>query len=385
MKKILITSNLYRPNIGGIENSLYFMARAYISAGYEVHLVASSINNFNNSPLPFLEEIDGIKIYRYEGSRFLQRNKNAFELFKTLMNNNTYELFIARSHVPTIILKLAGAKKVTYILPGISIEQNRIKAKVYSPTYLKRLVPHYFHHLMQCIAVKLADENYVFSENMAFQVQKYLKYKGNIKLTKPGIDSKRFSLPSTKDYLDFRKQYNYTDQDIILLGVGRFYDVKGFEYLIHSLSYLPQHFKLLLVGDGDNRSKYHDIAEASNVSERLKIVGPVHDTSTFYKLSNIFVLSSIHEPFGQTLIEALACGLPIVAFDNKLDGIVTATNEVTNSSNSVSIKELSSKAVALAILEAQNLLEQGLFNKANISKDAISKYSWKTMTEGLLL
>ena len=42
-KRILITSSRYFPNIGGVENSLYFLAMAFIEKGYEVDLVCSDV------------------------------------------------------------------------------------------------------------------------------------------------------------------------------------------------------------------------------------------------------------------------------------------------------------------------------------------------------
>ena len=65
MKSILITSNAYYPNIGGIENSLRYLAQAYVKQGYRVDVVISDVNNVTDEKLAEFEELDGLNIHRY--------------------------------------------------------------------------------------------------------------------------------------------------------------------------------------------------------------------------------------------------------------------------------------------------------------------------------
>lgn len=376
MKKILLTSSLYKPNIGGIENSLYYMANAYADMGYEVHIVASSINNFNRDKLANYEDLGKIKVFRYEGNGFARRKAYGVMLFKKLLASNDYKIIISRTHDPLLMLKIAGARNISYIPPGVYYTQESLSNLPYSH-YLKRVIPFYFHHLSQYIAIRLASNNYVFSKTMVKQLNDYLKYKGDITIIKPGIDQNIFSLPSIDNYHSLRESLGYNKKDIILLSVGRFTNVKGYEYLIRSLKYLSLEYKLLLVGDGPDKNKYLNIIKDEKLESRIQIIGPVDNTSSFYKAADIYVSSSLHESLGQTILEALASGLPIVAFDNRLQGVLTAIDEITDSSNSVYAQAISALGLSEAIQTATKLLEDKQFNREEINKAASERYSWK--------
>lgn len=376
MKKILLTSSLYKPNIGGIENSLYYMANAYADLGYEVHIVASNINNLNTDKLPRYEDLGKIKVFRYEGKGFIRRKIYGVKLFKKLLNTNHYEVVIARTHDPLLMLKIAGARKTSYIPPGVYYAQDSLNNLPYS-RYLKRVIPFYMHHWSQYIAIRLASNSYVFSKTMVHQLKNYLNYRGDITIIKPGIDHNIFGLPSIASYNTLRESLEYNEGDIVLLSVGRFTSVKGYEYLIRSLKHLPFKYKLLLVGDGPDRKKYLDIVEEENLGTRVQIIGPVNNTSFFYKAADIYISSSLHESLGQTILEALVSGLPIVAFDNKIKGVLTAIDEITDSTNSVYAQDISALSLSEAIKTATKLLEDKVFHKSEISKAASTKYSWE--------
>lgn len=382
MKKILLTSNLYKPNIGGIENSLFYLSEEYKNQEFEVHLVASKINNFDINYLPDFEEINGVKIYRYNGNSLVSRFLNGTKLYRKLLKENKYEKIISRTQLPVLMLKIAGAKKIAYILAGVTCKQNAVNSSKYGRQYIKRLVPNMIHHYIQYVALRLANENYVFSENMVKQVRDYLGYR-NIKVIKPGVDAKVFSVPSIDESRHLRSLYGYNDNDIVLIGVGRFYDVKGFEYLIESLVYLPENFKLLLVGDGGNKRKYIEIIKANNLNDRVQIIGPVEDTSNYYKIADLYVLSSLHETLGQTVLEALFSGLPIVAFDDSLNNILTSTREITSDDNRVFAMSVSGEGLAKAIIEAQKFLKEKQKNKECIAKRSTFKFSWEKMIKDI--
>ena len=61
---VVITSNLYKPNIGGVENSLYHLAHSYLKQGLQPIIVASDIAS-SECKLPEYEEAEGILVYRY--------------------------------------------------------------------------------------------------------------------------------------------------------------------------------------------------------------------------------------------------------------------------------------------------------------------------------
>jgi glycosyltransferase involved in cell wall biosynthesis len=70
---------------------------------------------------------------------------------------------------------------------------------------------------------------------------------------------------------------------------------------------------LLILGDGEDRPLLEQLAKDLNISEDVSLPGFTDNPYAFMKKSAIFVLSSIYEGLPNVLIEALACGCPVVA------------------------------------------------------------------------
>ena len=78
---ILITSNLYKPNIGGIENSLFHLSEEYVKQGFKVIIAVSDINS-DGLQLPLFEEVNGVIILRYRAKQY----KGALGFIKHVIN-----------------------------------------------------------------------------------------------------------------------------------------------------------------------------------------------------------------------------------------------------------------------------------------------------------
>lgn len=101
-----------------------------------------------------------------------------------------------------------------------------------------------------------------------------------------------------------------------LLGfVGRLTRSKGLSYLLRALAPLPSTVHAVLVGDGEHRDSILREAQALGIESRVHLLGSRSDLSSIYPAFDIFVLPSDVEAFPMVLLEAMACGLPIVATD----------------------------------------------------------------------
>lgn len=76
-----------------------------------------------------------------------------------------------------------------------------------------------------------------------------------------------------------------------------------------------ENWTLDIYGQGDQTDYRQLMAELGIDSNRCHLNGPVEDVVKVYQDSSIFVLSSRFEGFGMVLVEAMACGLPVVSFD----------------------------------------------------------------------
>ena len=103
-----------------------------------------------------------------------------------------------------------------------------------------------------------------------------------------------------------------------VVAIARYSHEKGIDLLIQAWAKVEKKNKdwqLDVFGDGD-RSPYEVLIEELGIDRnRCRLNGRTNDVEQEYVNSSIFVLSSRFEGFGMVIIEAMACGLPIVAFD----------------------------------------------------------------------
>jgi len=110
----------------------------------------------------------------------------------------------------------------------------------------------------------------------------------------------------------------FSDEDLpVVLGVGRLVDQKDFETLMKSFALLrkEREARLVIFGDGNKREKLEELIVDLDISEYVELPGFTDNPYKYMANSDVFVNSAIHEGFGNVIIEAMACGCPVVATD----------------------------------------------------------------------
>ena len=107
------------------------------------------------------------------------------------------------------------------------------------------------------------------------------------------------------------------DSTPIILGVGRLVPQKDFSTLIKAFSRVrrsrPAH--LVIIGEGRQRSEFTTLAQSLGIEKDIWMPGFSDNPYAFMSKASMLVLSSIYEGLPNVLIEALACGCPIVSTD----------------------------------------------------------------------
>jgi len=135
------------------------------------------------------------------------------------------------------------------------------------------------------------------------------------------------------NYLNLKTIYNPIDIEAIeylsnidiaieerfIIAAGRMQDdIKQFDKLItsYSKSVLPaQNIKLIILGDGIEKDKLIKQVKDLQLEDKILFKGKVENPFVYFKKALYTILSSRYEGFGNVLIESLACGTPVVAFD----------------------------------------------------------------------
>ena len=112
---------------------------------------------------------------------------------------------------------------------------------------------------------------------------------------------------------DYIKKYNLAGKNIILY-VGRLNKVKGLDLLLNIFSKLQLNNKcLIFVGDGPQKKRLISLSEELSVNDSVLFVGrheAIH-LHAWYRVADLFILPSLHEPFGAVINESLILGLPV--------------------------------------------------------------------------
>jgi glycosyltransferase involved in cell wall biosynthesis len=193
-----------------------------------------------------------------------------------------------------------------------------------------------------------------------------------------GVDINRFA-PHNTDAHALEKQYGLSPNDKIMLFVGAIdqaHYFKGIDVLLRAVHKIHNpSIKLFLVGDGDLRKTYQQQAQALGLQDRVVFCGrvPAEELPHYYALSDLFVLPSttMGEAFGMVLIEAMACGKPVIA--SNLPGVRSVVNDGEDGLlvEPGNVADLAAKIQQL-LDDPQRRQEMGNRGRAKVER----KYSW---------
>lgn len=132
---------------------------------------------------------------------------------------------------------------------------------------------------------------------------------------KLGIKSKVFYNP-----LPQNSGIRTTYEDVGAIFVGRLdRNPKGLDYLIDVArkvtAEIPD-FHIKVVGDGPDRNWLEGEIRKAGLDKKIRLVGATNNVYRFYSEASIMVQTSRWEGFGMTILEAMSCGVPVVAFHN---------------------------------------------------------------------
>lgn len=151
------------------------------------------------------------------------------------------------------------------------------------------------------------------------------QYKGmgvsedKIEIIPYGIDLSVFdNLPKRGE---FRRKYDLGSAQRIILYLGRIHKIKGLDLLAKAFTDLPKalsNIKLVIVGPDDGYlPALKKLITGLGISDKVLFTGPLYGQEKLeaYVDADVYVLPSVYEIFSVTLLEAFACGTPVIATD----------------------------------------------------------------------
>ena len=101
----------------------------------------------------------------------------------------------------------------------------------------------------------------------------------------------------------------------IIIAIGRLTAQKGYPYLLKAFAQVTANFpcRLVILGEGRERVPLEELAQELGVEKDVAFLGFQENPFKYLARSDFFVLSSLWEGFGNVIIEAMACGTPVIA------------------------------------------------------------------------
>jgi glycosyltransferase involved in cell wall biosynthesis len=187
-----------------------------------------------------------------------------------------------------------------------------------------------------------------------------------------GVDLERF-VP--EDRAEARRRLGLPVEGRYLLSVGHLIERKGHHIAIEALPHLPG-VTLLIAGAGPEEAALRDLARRVGVADRLRWAGVVPQTELkwWYSAADVLALCSSREGWANVLLEAMACGTPVIATN------IWGTPEVVSTpAAGVLMDRLDAQALAAAWVQLHTQLPTREATRAHAQT-----FSWDATTQGQL-
>ncbi|MDE2041068.1 MAG: glycosyltransferase family 4 protein [Patescibacteria group bacterium] len=330
MRRILIFSTAYYPHqVGGAEVAIKEITDRLPADQFAFDMITARLTR-QASPH---ERIGGVNVYRIGFGMAIDKVLVPFwGAFKAMMLNarQPYQAFWpvmvsfagGAAYIVNIIRNITGRALIPVILTlqeGDS--QSHIKYR------RGGLIGASWH-----LALARTDHLTVISDYLARQARAY-GYKGEITLVPNAVDVERFSralAPAARREL--RAALGFEDGDTIMVTSSRLVKKNAVSDIIEALTFLDTSYKLLILGDGEEYQRLNDLADKLKVRDRVVFTGYVPHAGAdeaaagttplarskpslpaYLRAADIFVRPSLSEGLGNSFLEAMAAGLPVIA------------------------------------------------------------------------
>lgn len=343
--KIVICTPYFYPKIGGTEQYVLTIAGGLVAKGCEVVVITSG----SSQSKVVQKHLKGIKIYYLPYQFTLSNTPISFrwsKQIKEIIEEEKPNVVNAHSPVPfmaDVALRVTGQTPVLFTYHAGSMHKNKLLPDLIIDTYEKFILPKSLAR-----ATEVATSYPTFIEKITHGTKK-------VNHVTPGIDTSLF-----KPKKSIHKQY-----DVLYVGrIERSSAWKGIGTLLKALANLADEMpsiKACFVGDGDAVDDFKEISNALKIRNNVSFIGrkDSDELPDIYNSSKLLVLpsESESESFGIVLIEAMACGIPVIG--SRIGGI---PNVISNGENGflVNPKDASHLAQVIKQLVSDPLLANSL-------------------------
>lgn len=296
---------LFVPSLhgGGAERVMANLANGFVDRGYAVDLVLIKKEG------PYLEQLsDNVRVVDLNVSRL----RYCLPALMRYIKNEKPDAMISSMGGPNLFSILAKKFTGSHFPLVVRVETTESLALHYS----KRPSRSRFIFILNHTLYKSANCVVVVSKGARDDlINDYrLKTGKSTVIYNPIVNDTLFSLMNEK----LNPALLPTDTAIpLVLAVGRLEEVKDYPTLIRAFKVLREkaNVRLLILGEGDERESLERLILELGLQDDVRLGGFVNNPFAYMKKASLFALSSVYEGFGNVLVEAMACGTPVVSTD----------------------------------------------------------------------
>ncbi|MBI4154335.1 glycosyltransferase [Candidatus Woesearchaeota archaeon] len=363
----------YKPQVNGVVRSVDVFTDNLRKKGHEVHIFAPEIPDYKGSE----KNVHRIKSVEFRGYKEYRIGLPFKMLLLQPFGKTKPDVIHVHSpfSMGVIGLRLAKHYKIPcvgtfhtmfpeyahYFLKYDRLQKSKLVTRMFKKGAWKYL--NWFYG--KCDVVIAPTE----------KIKNVLKNHGieNVTAIPTGVEIK--AVKKSKSRL--RKEYGLSNNEKIILHVGRITREKNVGFIISSLSgLLKSGCKMIITSDGPYREKLVKTVADLGLGESVIFTGYIPDNQLqeYYRLSDVFVMASTTETQGLVLLEAAVNGLPVVALDSQVTGDIVRETNIGVVSN----RKDFAKKVALTLRGRKRPEMENISRKFGIEKcvsDLINVYS----------
>lgn len=319
--KILQISHSFIPcfDSGGVVRVVYEISKELSAKGHDVTVYTTDgcikrLKVKKNSPV----ELEGIRVYYFRNISNWLRMKlklaTPYSMFRVIRAEiNDFDVVHIHEHrtlTAVIASRYAKKNKIPYVVQDHGSALPFFQKSTFKKVFDKIWGNDMLKHASKVIALTEAE------------VEQYMKIgidKAKIEVVPNGINLSEYEdLPEKGK---FRKKYGISSDELIILYLGRLNRIKAPDLLIKSFAEISREIekvKLVMVGPDDGCMEYlNKLLKMENLTDEVLFTGPLYNKDKLgaYIDADVYVLPSFYETFPNTVIEACACGTPVVITD----------------------------------------------------------------------
>lgn len=319
--KILQVTNFFKPSweSGGPARVAYEISKKLVERGHEVTVYTTDgfkhrLDVEKNKPV----DVDGIRTYYFRNLSSYLAGKSSLPIpyylpvvaMKDIKGFDIVHIHEHRTVLAAVACHYAKKHNISYVVQAHGS---------ILPTFQKQTFKKIFDMFVGYRILSGASKVIALTKTESEQYKKMGIDENKIVIVPNGIDMSEYDNLPERGH--FKEKYSIKDDEKVILYLGRVHRIKGVDLLIKAFADLAKGIddvRLVIVGPDDGLlPALKKQIEYLKIGDRILFTGPLYERNKLeaYVDADVYVLPSVYEIFSVTVLEACACGTPVVVTD----------------------------------------------------------------------